>query len=116
MTESLRRTLRQLSRREALAAVGQFAASMSHEVRNALTGVRLDLQRLHERSPTDSADRPLTARALRNVQRLDPIVTGSLRIARTDPETMRPVVIESVVRASIIAAESAFRERLARDV
>ncbi|NIP90606.1 MAG: HAMP domain-containing protein, partial [Gammaproteobacteria bacterium] len=37
MTESLRRTLRELADRQALAAVGEFAASLSHEVRNALT-------------------------------------------------------------------------------
>jgi signal transduction histidine kinase len=109
MTESLRRTLAELSQREALAAVGRFAATMSHEVRNALTSVRLDVQRLHERM-SGSDDRTLAKRALRNVQRLDSIVTGSLRVARTSPETMRPIVVEGVVRAAITAAEPAFLE------
>ena len=113
MTESLRLTLRQLSQREALAAVGEFAASISHEVRNALTAVRLDLQRLSERL-TVPADRTLVRRLLGNVQRLDSIVTGSLRIARTDPATMRPVVLEGVVRAAITAAEPTFVETVSR--
>jgi signal transduction histidine kinase len=113
MTESLRRTLEDLSQREALAAVGRFAATMSHEVRNALTSVRLDVQRLHERLPS-SDDRALAKRALRNVQRLDSIVTGSLRIARTNPETMRPIVVEGVVRAAMTAAEPAFLENSAQ--
>jgi len=112
MTESLRHTLAQLSQREALAAVGRFAATMSHEVRNALTSVRLDVQRLNERVP-DANDRALATRALRNVQRLDSIVTGSLRIARTNPETMRPIVIEGVLRAAMTAAEPAFLENSA---
>jgi signal transduction histidine kinase len=109
MTQSLRRTLRELARGEALAAVGQFAASISHEVRNALTAVRLDLQRLSERmAPSD--DRMLVRRMLKNVQRLDTIVTGSLRIARTDPDTMHAVVLEGVVRSAMSAAEPAFVE------
>ena len=109
MTESLRRTLAELSQREALAAVGRFAATMSHEVRNALTSVRLDVQRLHERLP-EADDRALAKRALRNVRRLDSIVTGSLRIARFNPETMRPIVIEGVIRAAMTAAEPVFLE------
>ena len=109
MTESLRRTLEELSQKESLAAVGRFAANMSHEVRNALTSVRLDLQRLDERA-LGSDERALTKRALRNVQRLDTIVTGSLRMARTNPETMRAIVVEGVVRAAMTAAEPAFRE------
>ena len=112
MTESLRRTLGELSQREALAAVGQFAATMSHELRNALTAVRLDMQRLHERMPA-SEDRALAKRVLRNVHRLDTIVTGSLRVARTNPETMRPIVVEGVMRAAMTAAEPAFLENSA---
>jgi signal transduction histidine kinase len=113
MTESLRRTLRELAGREALAAVGHFAASLSHEVRNALTAVRLDLQRLQERS-SGSADQALVRRALGNVQRLDAIVTGSLRVARTNPETMRSVLLEGVVRSALTTAESAFLESATR--
>jgi signal transduction histidine kinase len=109
MTESLRRTLRDLARGEALAAVGSFAAAISHEVRNALTSVRLDLQRLSERS-SNADDRALLHRMLRNVRRLDSIVTGSLRIARADPATMRSIVIEGVVRAAITDAEPTFHE------
>jgi signal transduction histidine kinase len=109
MTESLRRTLRELSRREALAAVGQFAAAISHEVRNALTAVRLDLQRLSERN-TNADDRALIQRMLGNARRLDSIVTGSLRVARTDPATMRSLVLEGVVRASMTAAAPVFHE------
>jgi len=110
MTSSLRRTLSELSRRESLAAVGHFAAAMSHEVRNALTGVRLDLQRLRERTAADDPGRPLITRALRNVDRLGSIVTGSLRVAHANPENMRPVALEGVVRAAITASEPAFLE------
>ena len=46
MTDSLRQEdLQDLSKRSAMAAVGEFATSLSHEVRNAPTSVKVDLQR-----------------------------------------------------------------------
>ncbi|MDQ3242413.1 MAG: ATP-binding protein [Gemmatimonadota bacterium] len=83
MTESLRITIRQLSQREALVAVGEFAASLAHEVRNPLTSIRIDLQRVEEKLPQDSPLRVQLGRALREVQRLDQTVSGALRIARS---------------------------------
>jgi signal transduction histidine kinase len=83
MTESLRTTIRQLSQREALVAVGEFAASLAHEVRNPLTSIRIDLQRVEEKLPTESPLRVQLERALREVERLDRTVSGALRIARS---------------------------------
>jgi signal transduction histidine kinase len=82
MTESLQRTLTELSKRQALAAAGEFAVSLSHEVRNGLTAVRVDLQRAEEKTADDAPSRPLIARAFENVKRLDGTVSGSLRVAR----------------------------------
>ncbi|MGK2962318.1 MAG: HAMP domain-containing protein, partial [Gemmatimonadaceae bacterium] len=83
MTESLSTTLRQLSQREALVAVGEFAAALAHEVRNPLTSIRIDLQRVEEKLPDDSPLRVQLDRALREVQRLDQTVTGALGVARS---------------------------------
>jgi signal transduction histidine kinase len=83
MTESLHGTIRQLSQRQALAAVGEFAASLAHEIRNPLTSIRIDLQRVEEKLPSDSPLRVQLDRALREVQRLDQTVSGALRIARS---------------------------------
>ena len=84
MTESLRRTLDELSRQRSLAAVGEFAAALSHEVRNALTSVRLDLQRVQRHARVaGAADDELVARALRQVGRLEHTVAGALRVARS---------------------------------
>jgi signal transduction histidine kinase len=83
MTESLHTTIRQLSQRQALVAVGEFAASLAHEIRNPLTSIRIDLQRVEEKLPDDSSLRVQLGRALREVQRLDRTVSGALRIARS---------------------------------
>ncbi len=110
MTESLRRSLAELSKRQALAAAGEFAASLSHEVRNGLTAVRVDLQRAEEKTAEGAPSRPLIARALENVKRLDGTVTGSLRVARSGRSPRRRLDLGPVVAAAAQNAESTFTE------
>ena len=83
MITSLRETLAQLSQRERLAAVGEFAASLAHEVRNPLTALRMELQRAEEQLPPESPSRAPLERALRVVTRLNQTVAGALRVARS---------------------------------
>jgi two-component system sensor histidine kinase HydH len=109
MTDGLRQTLHTVSRQQSLVAVGEFAARLSHEVRNALTSVRLDLQRLQERLPREGTNASLVDRPLASVDRLNRIVTGSLRIARADPESMQPVSLEGVARGALSSVEGAMR-------
>jgi signal transduction histidine kinase len=108
MTESLRGTLRRLSQREALAAVGEFASSVAHEVRNPLTAIRIDLQRLDETLPADSPLRTNLHRALREVQRLDQIMSGALRIARSGAITTELVDLRVPLSRAIEMAAPAF--------
>jgi signal transduction histidine kinase len=111
MIDSLRRTLGELSRRERLAAVGEFAASLAHEVRNPLTSLRMDLQRVEEQVPPDSALRAPLERSLRVVTRLNETVSGALRVARsgtggTDLVNLR-VPIQRALEVTIPAFEQA---------
>lgn len=110
MMESLRHTLAELSKRQALAAVGEFAASLSHEVRNGLTAVRVDLQRAQEKTARETPGRPLIDRALENVKRLDGTVGGALRAARSSHAPSRRVDLCSVLRSAVRMAEGAFNE------
>jgi signal transduction histidine kinase len=105
MTESLRKTLAELSHRTALAAVGEFATSLSHEVRNSLTSIRVDLQRAAKKPPGDVSGRDLVLRALDNIAHLDSSVSGALRVARSAHSSLAPVDIRGVLQsaASIVA-------------
>ena len=105
MSESLRRTLDSLARRESLAAVGEFAASLSHEVRNPLTAMRLDLQRVEEKLDPESALRAPLRRALRAVDRLQHTVSGALRVARSGRVARAPVDLLVPLDAALHASE-----------
>ena len=101
MSASLRHTLDQLSERQSLAAVGEFAATLAHEVRNPLTAIRIDLQRLEEKLPDDPAARASAARALQTLSRLDATVTGALRVARSGQATLGSIDLRDPLRAAI---------------
>lgn len=108
MTESLRRTLAELSQQRALAAVGEFAASLSHEVRNSLTAIRIDLQHAVRQLPEGSAATPLVTRTLETVRRLDSTVTGALRVARSGQNPMVRVDLALLLRRAMASAEPSF--------
>ena len=105
MSESLRRTLDSLARRESLAAVGEFAASLSHEVRNPLTALRIDLQRVEEKLDLESPLRAPHRRALRAVDRLQHTVSGALRVARSGRVERTPVDLLVPLDAALHASE-----------
>jgi signal transduction histidine kinase len=106
MTESLQRTMTELADKRALAAVGEFAASLAHEIRNPLTSVQLDMQMVEERLPMDDTiARATQERALAEIRRLDRTVTGALRAARAGRMMEERVELLSVaLRAARAAA------------
>lgn len=111
MSENLRRTLQKLSNREALAAMGEFASSIAHEVRNPLTSIRLDLQRAAERADDPGRTRELVGRALRDIDRLDASVAGALRLARTGRLDLVPLDVSEPLAAAIEIARPTFSRR-----
>jgi signal transduction histidine kinase len=101
MTESLRRTLAELSQQQAVAAVGEFASGLAHEIRNPLTAMRLNLQVMQERLQDDDAVHMLVDDTLRDVNRLDHTVASALRMARTGQMQMADVDISEIVDAAV---------------
>jgi signal transduction histidine kinase len=111
MTESLGRTLGQLASRESLAAVGEFAASLAHEIRNPLTAVRVDLQTVEEQLPEDSGLREPLESALAEIERLNLTVKNTLEVARRGQIGSQPVELADPLSAAARAARPAFEAR-----
>jgi signal transduction histidine kinase len=111
MTENLRRTLQELSQRESLAAVGEFAASLAHEVRNPLTAISLDLKRAQKHIDESGVAKELLDEALKEVKRLDASVTDALRLARSGLLSPARLDLRQPLRAALRASEPAFRAR-----
>jgi signal transduction histidine kinase len=113
MTQEIRRMVLEIERSRQLAAVGEFAAELSHEIRNPLTALKLNLQRLERMllrhgAPAE-AERPLQI-ALSEVARLDRVVSSTLRLGRPDvPAAERRRI---AVRELVEAAVAPLREQL----
>jgi signal transduction histidine kinase len=111
MTESLDRTLQQLAKRESLAAVGEFAAGLAHEVRNPLTSIQVDLQSMEAELPPDSPLREPHGKALAEVRRLNATVSDALRVARSGQVRVRAMDLREPLSAAVDAALPRFQER-----
>jgi signal transduction histidine kinase len=108
MVDSLRRTLDELARRERLAGIHEFAASLAHEVRNPLTSIRINLQRVEEQIAAESTLRPPLERALREISRLDRTVSGALRVARSGAGGENIVDLRAPLERALQVAEPTF--------
>ncbi len=90
MSETLSRTLKELSEKESAAAVGAFASDLAHEVRNPLTAIRTDVQRAQKKLESDPATAAgLMERAVESVDRLNATVGNFLRDDHFQPELQR---------------------------
>jgi signal transduction histidine kinase len=87
MTERLEGSLRRAELNQKLAAVGELATYLSHEIRNPLSSIRLSLQSLHRDLaagfiPPDSAR--VIEIALNEVNRLNGVVRAVLEMGRPE--------------------------------
>ncbi|MFP3513437.1 histidine kinase dimerization/phospho-acceptor domain-containing protein, partial [Peribacillus sp. SIMBA_075] len=71
----------ELSKREALAAVGQLAAGMAHEIRNPLTSIKGFIQLIREQGTTSRNDSYFSV-ILTEIERIDGLLNDVLVLAR----------------------------------
>jgi signal transduction histidine kinase len=108
MSASLAQTLERATQRETLAALGEYAASLAHEVRNPLMAMRLDLERAAERIDDDDPSNVLVGRSLAELDRLDASLSGALKLARTGSLDLASIDIRVPVEAAMRAANPRF--------
>ncbi len=100
----------QLRRSRSLAALGEMAAGIAHEVRNPLASIGLYAQMLVE----DLADRPETARLAGKiggaVNRIDTIVRDILRFARDTSVQPRCVTVVELVEQALESCQATLAE------
>ena len=83
MAAALEERERRLLRGERLAAAGQLAAQITHEIRNPLSSVALNAELLEDELAEESADaRELLTKITREVERLTAVTEDYLRFAR----------------------------------
>lgn len=97
VTEELATKARLLST-ERLAAIGRLAAHVTHEVRNPLSSIALNVEMLGDELPSDSGEARVLLRAIhREIDRLTALTEEYLRLARVpDPRRDASDLVELV--------------------
>ncbi len=95
-----RRRLDRLHRADRLAAVGQLAAGVAHEVRNPLTAIRSTMQYLST-SFDDQAKKALVEELIDEVDRIDDTISGLLRLTKVGDLQLAEVDLVDLLRQTI---------------
>jgi len=102
---------RRLAQSEKLAALGQIAGVVAHEVRNPLTAIKLRLHSLQ----TDATQTPATREDLdiiaQEIRRLEDTVHEVLEFARPATPNRQPLQVREVVEGCARFMETTFAER-----
>jgi signal transduction histidine kinase len=94
--------LRRIYRAERLAAAGQLAAGVAHEIRNPLTAIRSTVQYVVQDYAEGSPKRALLQELLAEVDRIDRTVNGLLSLTRAKEFVPEPVDVLDVLEQSIV--------------
>lgn len=85
---------------EKLAAVGQLAAGIAHEIRNPLTGISGSIELLSQHSQTEE-DRKLSRIILKEIDRLNNLITEFLDFAKPEKPPTDVIDLAQVVRETV---------------
>lgn len=88
---------------ERLAAVGQMAASLAHEIKNPLAGMRGALEIIGKGLDANNPHRPVIAEVVDQIDRLDRIVRDLLSYSRSRPISPRPVQLADLIDKVLLA-------------
>ena len=114
MVDRVRTMVRQIESSRHMAAIGEFAAHVSHEIRNPLTSLKLNLQGLERdvqsgHIPSDCA-RPVEI-CLREIQRLDEVASGVLSLGRPKSQEFEPCSVHALLDESLDVVTAQLREQ-----
>lgn len=104
MVARIREMMGQLERSRQMAVVGELTSHLSHEIRNPLSSLRLNLQSVERelKQGAPPADLPVVLQlCLREINRLDRVVTNVLRLGRSTPDAVRVNSLHELIDHSL---------------
>jgi len=104
--QRLQQQERELLRAEQLAAVGQLAASVAHEVRNPLTGVKFLIQAAVRQNNPIALTTDRLHLLLQEVARIERTVQGLVEFAQAPPLERCMCDLRSIIQAAVEVAQS----------
>lgn len=98
MVSAIARANEQLLAAERLATIGKMAAHVTHEIRNPLSSIALNLELMEEELPKSAEEANNLLRAIKaEVERLSGLSEQYLSVARQRPQQLRPEKLNEIV-------------------
>ncbi len=91
----------EIQKNEKLSMLGRFAASIAHEIRNPLASMSGAIELLQQSSFPKEDDEKLMNILLREIERLDLLITDILMFAKPHPLEIKTVEIEKILAHTI---------------
>jgi len=114
MTDRLRELVDQVDRTGRLAIIGQLSAYLAHEIRNPLSAVKMNLQRLqrwHNAGEIPARCGSAIQVSLREVDRLSAAVSNVLQLTPGEPREKELVSVHDLVSSAARLLDSEFTKR-----
>jgi signal transduction histidine kinase len=92
---------RQLVQHEKLASIGRLAATIAHEIRNPLTSVKLNIQKVLEEEGLTEAVRPHLALGLEGIDQIDRFIKELLNFTRVPELSLERWPIDQIVEEAL---------------
>jgi signal transduction histidine kinase len=102
MSASLKTQMLKLQRSEQLAACGKIAATLVHEVRNPLAGIKAAMEVLSGESTIAREDREILIKVVWEVNRIEGLFTNMLEFARPKPPQLIDVYLKEVIDRALL--------------
>src|SRR5258706_12159045 len=83
--------------KDRLAALGQMAANLAHEIRNPLASIEVSSSLLKRRFPAEAQERELLDKIIAEVRRLNRTITSSLEFVRPLSLSLAPAQLDAVL-------------------
>jgi two-component system sensor histidine kinase HydH len=101
-------------RAEKLAAVGELAASVAHEIRNPLSSIKGFAQFLNKGFGDHQPEREYTQIMIQEVDRINAVVNSLLTFARPVDADLQPIDVTKVIAHTLLLVEADAKERSIR--
>lgn len=106
--ESIQKSQERIIQAEKLSSLGQLSASLAHELKNPLTSIKMILQAILDGSPTPEMTKEDAEVILKEVKKLDAILTQFLSFAKPPRLELRPLNLGHVIEEVLSLMKTEF--------
>ena len=117
--ESIQKSQERIIQAEKLSSLGQLSARLAHELKNPLTSIKMILQAILDGSPTPEMTKEDAEVILKEVKRLDAILTQFLSFAKPPRLELRPLNLGHVIEEVLSLMKTKFdrsRVRVSQEI